>query len=74
MKKETTRSLITWTKWVLGLTAFLVWGYVIFTISQYPAPFIEQAPYCMGSTMLIFGILTMIYKGLEYWEKQNIPK
>lgn len=67
MKKETSLLLITWTKRLLGFIAFLVWGYVIITISQSTAPFIEQAPYCMGSTMLIFGLLTALYKGLDYW-------
>ncbi len=71
MKKETILLLITWTKRLLGLIAFLVWGYVIFTISQSPAPFIQQAPYCMGSTMLIFGLLTALYKGLDYWTLQQ---
>ena len=71
MKKETSLSLIIWTKRALGLIAFLLWGYVIVTISQSPAPFIEQAPYCMGSTMLIFGLLTAVYKGLDYWSLQN---
>jgi len=71
MKKETSLSLIIWAKRALGLIAFLLWGYVIVTISQSPAPFIEQAPYCMGSTMLIFGLLTAVYKGLDYWSLQN---
>lgn len=74
MQKETVMRLITWTKRLLGLIAFLLWGYVIFTISKSPAPFMEQAPYCMVSTMLIFGILSMIYKGFDYWEQQNLPK
>ena len=73
MQKETILSLITWTKRLLGLTAFLVWGYVIFTISQSPVPFIEQAPYCMGSTMLIFGLLTALYKGLDHWSLKHKP-
>jgi peptidoglycan/LPS O-acetylase OafA/YrhL len=71
MEKETTLSLIKWTKRLLGLIAFLLWGYVIVTISQSPAPFIEQAPYCMGSTMLIFGVLTAVYKGLDHWVLQQ---
>lgn len=71
MEKETILSLITWTKRLLGLIAFLVWGYVIITIARSPAPFIEQAPYCMGSTMLIFGLLTAVYKGLDYWSLQK---
>ncbi len=74
MKKEKTIILITWTKRILGIITFLAWGYIIFTISRSPVPFEEQVPYCMGSTMLIFGILTGIFKGLEYWEKQIIQK
>jgi len=67
MKKETSLLLIIWTKRLLGFIAFLVWGYIIFTISQSQGPFIEQAPYCMGSTMLLFGLLTAAYKGLDHW-------
>lgn len=71
MEKETILTLITWTKRLLGLIAVLLWMYVIFTISQSPAPFIEQAPYCMAGTMLIFGILTAVHKGLDYWSLQQ---
>ncbi len=71
MKKETALSLITWTKRLLGVIAFLLWVYVIVMISQSPVPFIEQASYCMGSTMLIFGLLTAVYKGLDHWSLQN---
>ncbi len=67
MKTETIFTLITWTKRLLGFIAGLLWIYVIFTISQSPTPFMEQAPYCMGSTMLIFGLLTALHKGLDYW-------
>ena len=71
MQKETIFTLVTWTKRLLGLIAMLLGGYVIFTISQSPAPFMEQAPYCMASSMLIFGILTAMHKGLDYWSLQN---
>jgi hypothetical protein len=71
MQKETLMTLITWTKRILGFIAFILWGYIIFSISQSPAPFIEQAPYCMVSTMLIFGLLTAAYKGLDYWSLQQ---
>ena len=71
MEKETILTLITWTKRLLGLIVVLLWIYVIFTISQSSAPFMEQAPYCMASTMLIFGILTALHKGLDYWSLQN---
>ena len=71
MKNETIFTLITWTKRLLAFIAILLWMYVIFTISQSPAPFMEQAPYCMVSTMLIFGILTTVHKGLDYGSLQN---
>ena len=69
MKKETIRTMVIWLKRILGFTAITLWMYVIYTISKSPAPFMEQAPYCMVSTMLIFGLLSMSYKGLEFWEK-----
>ena len=33
---------------------------------QRSCPFSELVPYCMGSTMLIFGILTGVYKGWSF--------
>jgi len=67
MKKETVFTLVTWTKRLLALIAAILWIILIFTISKSPAPFMEQAPYCMVSTMVLFGLLTVIYKGLDYW-------
>lgn len=71
MQKENIITIITWSKRALGVLAILLWGYIIFTISQSPRPFMEQAPYCMVSTMLIFGLLSAAYKGLDYWGLQN---
>ena len=71
MNKETKSTLIIWIKRVLGFTAIALWMYIIYTISQSAAPFMEQAPYCMVSTMMIFGLLSMAFKGLEYWEKNQ---
>ncbi|PHS37323.1 MAG: hypothetical protein COB07_10795 [Sulfurovum sp.] len=71
MNKETIRTTVKWIKRVLGFIAITLWMYVIYSISKSPAPFMEQAPYCMASTMLIFGLMSMSYKGLEYWEKNQ---
>ena len=71
MKRETQHTLILWLKRLLGFTAIVLWMYIIYRISQSPAPFIEQAPYCMVSTMMIFGLLSMSFKGLEYWERKQ---
>jgi len=70
MKKEQKNAFIIWIKRILGFTAITLWINIIYTISKSPAPFMEQAPYCMVSTMMIFGLLSMSYKGLEYWEKR----
>ncbi|CAA6824007.1 MAG: Unknown protein [uncultured Sulfurovum sp.] len=64
MNKE--KSLL-WIKRLLGFIAMALWLFIIYEISQMSAPFMEQAPYCMGTTMLIFGLLTASYKGLDYW-------
>ncbi len=71
MNKEEQKTLIIWLKRLLGFTAITLWMYIIYTISQSPAPFREQVPYCMGSTMMIFGVLSMSFKGLEYWERKT---
>ncbi len=70
MEKEQQLTIILWLKRVAAIITITVWGYVMFIFLKDPAPFAELAPYCMGSTMLIFGILTGVFKGLEYWETQ----
>jgi FtsH-binding integral membrane protein len=71
MKKENILLTATWAKRVFGLIAFGLWVTVILSIATSSAPFMEQAPYCMGSTMLIFGLLTAAYKGLDYWSMKK---
>ena len=71
-KKETLITIIKWTKRFFALGAGVVWIIIIYNISTSSMDFNEQAPYCMGSTMLVFMILNAIYKGLDYWLiKQN---
>ena len=70
MNKEQQLTIILWLKRVAAIITIAVWGYVMFIFLKDPAPFAELAPYCMGSTMLIFGVLTGVFKGLEYWETQ----
>lgn len=64
MNKE---KIVLWTKRLLGFLAIGLWLSIIYEISQMSAPFMEQAPYCMASTMLVFGLLTVGHKGLDYW-------
>ncbi len=68
MEREQKQRLIVWLKRISAVVTIAVWLYVIAIFINDPAPFSELVPYCMGSTMLIFGILTGIFKGLEYWE------
>ena len=71
MEKDAQLQSINWAKRVLGVIAFFVWIYIIYSVMQTPAPFMEQAPYCMAGTMLVFGILTGIFKGLDYLSTQK---
>jgi peptidoglycan/LPS O-acetylase OafA/YrhL len=71
MQKESKQTFILWIKRVFGVIAISLWIYIIYTISKSPAPFMEQATYCMVSTMMIFGLLSMTYKGLEHWERDK---
>jgi len=66
MEQKTRLTFISWAKRFFAVMAFTVWLYIIYSVMQTPAPFIEQAPYCMAGTMLTFGILTGIFKGLDY--------
>jgi len=66
-KKEITL----WLKRIVGFVAIVFWISIIYEISQMAEPFMVQAPYCMGVTMLTFGLLTALYKGLDYWESKG---
>ena len=66
MEQNARLTLIIWAKRFFGTVAFAVWLYIIYSVIQTPAPFMEQAPYCMAGTMLTFGVLTGIFKGLDY--------
>ncbi len=70
MRTEQLLTTIVWLKRIFAVTTIAVWLYVMVIFIKDPAPFSELVPYCMGSTMLIFGILTGLFKGLEYWEAQ----
>ena len=70
MKREHLLKIIPWIKRVLGTLTVIIWIAVILEISKSPAPFAEEAPYCIVSTMIIFTILSGLFKALEYWERQ----
>jgi len=63
------KTIILWTKRLAGAATIIVWTVVLYKIFQSGGNFHSQAPQCIVSTMVIFGVLTAIYKGLEYWER-----
>jgi len=71
MKNKQNITIIKWLKKIVGFLAISLWVYIIYNISKSAAPFSEQAAYCMTSTMLIFGVLSMIFKILEYKERDK---
>jgi uncharacterized membrane protein len=68
MKKETTSTILRSIKWLLALLATLVWIYIIYAISQAPMPFTQQGGYCMVSTMMVFGLLSLAFKFIDHIE------
>jgi hypothetical protein len=70
MKKEQKSNLIKYSKITITIAIITLWVYIIYSISQNDTPFSEQAPYCMGSTMVTFMILSGIYKALDYIESR----
>lgn len=62
---------ILWLKRLVGLLFITLWIVVLFNIFQDGGSMQDQAPKCIFSTMLIFGFLTIIFKGLEYWERSS---
>ncbi len=66
MKNIKNNTIIKSIKIITGVLLGIAWILVIIKISDLPLPFSEQAPYCMGSTMVIFMLLSGVYKGLDY--------
>ncbi len=49
----------------------VIWIGILVAIYQTKTPFKEQAPKCIFSTMIIFGVLIGIFKWIESLEKEN---
>jgi len=62
--------IVFWAKRGTIILTFIVWAVVWMKIFQGGGTFGDQAPQCIISTMLLFGLLTAIHKGLEYWEQR----
>ncbi len=70
-KNREKKILVLWGKRVTALLTLVVWATALYTIFQSGGSFRDQAPQCIVSTMLIFGVLTGVYKGLEFWERSQ---
>jgi len=68
MKKETKEQIAEWAKRILGIVTVLIWVGAIVIIYRSFDSFEEEAPYCIVSTMVIFGISSALFKGLDYWK------
>ena len=68
---KTKKTQILWLKRVIGSIFVGLWIVVLYQIFHSGGSFQDQAPKCIFSTMLIFGLLTVIHKGLEYLERQD---
>lgn len=66
MKQNKLIIIMKWTKIILGVMLGIVWIAIIVKIANLPIPFSKQAPYCMGSTMIVFMLLSGVYKGVDY--------
>jgi heme A synthase len=68
MKRERKERIAEWAKRVIGVLTVLVWIGAIVIIYRSFDSFEEEAPYCIVSTMVIFGISSAMFKGLDYWK------
>jgi len=73
MKRETKEQIVQWAKIILGVTTAIIWISAIIIIYRSFDTFEEEAPYCIISTMVIFGISTALFKGLDYWRDLGSP-
>ncbi len=60
-----------WLKRSVALAAVGIWMALIIHIFQGGGGMSQQAPKCIFTTMIVFGILTAVYKGIEQLEKKS---
>ncbi len=64
-------SKILWFKRAIAVTAVLLWLALIVSIFRSGGGMADQAPKCIFTTMIVFGLLTLSYKGIEKWEEHR---
>jgi hypothetical protein len=60
-----------WLKRGLALSAVAIWALLIINIFAAGGGMSAQAPKCIFTTMIVFGLLTAAYKGIEALEKRE---
>lgn len=63
--------LYRWIKRIMAVGMIGLWFVLMIRIFQSGGNFSDQAPQCIFTTMIVFGILTAIYKGIEQIEKRS---
>ena len=71
MKKNKKYYIILWIKRIVGIMTAIIWSYIIYLVYGLNIPLKEQLPYCMGSTIVLFTLVSLLFKGLEYWAKEK---
>jgi len=73
MKEEAkSANRLLWLKRLTVIAAVGIWLLLLLSIFRSGGGFSAQAPKCIFTTMIVFGILTAIYKGIEHLEKKEI--
>ncbi|WP_292658609.1 hypothetical protein [Nitratifractor sp.] len=70
-EKQEENSRYRWFKRGVALAAVGIWIALIIHIFQGGGGMNRQAPKCLFTTMIVFGILTAVYKGIEQREKES---
>ncbi len=60
-----------WLKRVVAVGMVSLWFALLVYIFRSGGTFADQAPKCIFTTMIVFGILTALYKGIETLEKRH---
>ena len=60
-----------WLKRTIAVVAVLIWFLLILKIFASGGGMSAQAPKCIFTTMIIFGLLTAAYKGIETLERKE---
>ncbi len=58
-------------KQISAVGAVSVWLVLLYKIFNSGGGFHDQLPKCLFATMGIFGLLTLIYKSIEYIEREK---